>query len=120
MSAKLVRDTLASVVVEEDARILEPVEEACKRGPVEAEEGIGGRGNRARGRVVTDEEGSTSAQGVVGRGNVAAVVHIVRPGELRGKVKGKVTGKVAGDVRGENISGHKWVPSAEAKDFVED
>jgi hypothetical protein len=119
MSAKLVRDTLASVVVEEDARILEPVEEACKRGPVEAEEGIG-RGNRARGRVVTDEEGSTSAQGVVGRGNVAAVVHIGRPGELRGKVKGKVRGKVAGDVRGEVISGHKWVPSAEAKDFVED
>ena len=115
MSAKLVRDRLASVGVEEDARILELVEEACILGPVEAEEGIGS-GNRAKeGRVVTDEEGSTSAQGVVGRGNVAAVVeHIVRQGELRGKVTGKVRGKVAGDVKGQVISGHKWVPNAEA------
>jgi hypothetical protein len=114
MSAKLARHIVAWAVAEGDVRIPERVEEACIPGPVEAEEGIGGRGSRARvimGRVA---EGSRS---VVGRGNEAVVVvhKVPRPGELVGKaIMGKVVRrKVAGDARGEVIGGHKWGPSAE-------
>ena len=68
MSAKLARHIMAWAVVQVDARIPEQVEEACTLGPVEAEEGIGGRGSRGMGRVV---EGSRS---VAGRGNEAGAV----------------------------------------------
>ena len=68
MPANLVRHIMAWVEVEVDVRIPERVEEACTLGPVEAEEGIGGRGSRAMGRVV---EGSRS---VAGRGNEAGAV----------------------------------------------
>jgi hypothetical protein len=91
MSAKLARHIIAWVVVEEDTRIPERVEEACKLGPVEAEEGNGGRGNRDKGRVV---EASRSGQLVVGFGKGNVVV-----GQIRGKVPG---------------CGLKWEPSAEA------
>ena len=68
MPAKLARHIVAWAVVEVDVRIPELAEEACTLGPVEAEEGIGGRGRRAMGRVV---EGSRS---VAGRGNEAGAV----------------------------------------------
>jgi len=94
MSAKLVRHIMAWVVVEGDTRIPERVEDSCTLGPVEAEEGNGGRGNRnsvKEGRVV---EGSRLDQVVVGFGKGNVVVEQIR-------------GKVPGD-------GLKWVPSAEA------